>query len=81
MTTVGYGDYAPKSLMGRTFCMMWILLGIIVISTFTGLIASALLTGGDEMFTMRGSVIGAIHGSEEFKVRYTVIHISYCPKI
>ena len=68
MTTVGYGDYAPKSLMGRTFCMIWILLGITVMSTFTGLVTSAISSVYEDKFSMRGSVIGALHGSEEFKV-------------
>ena len=68
MTTVGYGDRTPKSILGRIFCMIWILLGITLISTFTGLVSSAIQTSTAEEFTLRGSVVGAIKGSVEFQV-------------
>jgi len=42
MTTVGYGDKAPVTLGGRIVALVWMFAALIVISTFTGAIASAL---------------------------------------
>ncbi|MCA9299413.1 MAG: transporter substrate-binding domain-containing protein, partial [Phycisphaerales bacterium] len=42
MTTVGYGDKAPMSLPGRVIALVWMFTSIIVISTFTGTIASSI---------------------------------------
>ena len=35
MTTVGYGDKAPKSRPGRIFAIFWILIGVTICSMFT----------------------------------------------
>lgn len=42
MTTVGYGDKAPKSFGGRVVALVWMFCGIILISSFTAAITSAL---------------------------------------
>ena len=42
MTTVGYGDKAPKSVAGRLIGFVWMFAGIILISFFTASIASSL---------------------------------------
>jgi len=42
MTTVGYGDKAPKTLGGRLVGLVWMFAGIIVISSFTAAITSSL---------------------------------------
>ncbi|MFG0326446.1 MAG: transporter substrate-binding domain-containing protein [Phycisphaerales bacterium JB037] len=42
MTTVGYGDKAPSTPIGRVVTLVWMFAGIIVISSFTAAIASAL---------------------------------------
>lgn len=42
MTTVGYGDKAPKSRLGRVIAIIWMLTAIVTISGFTGTIASSL---------------------------------------
>lgn len=41
MTTVGYGDMAPITIMGRFVALIWMFASIIVLSFFTGAIASA----------------------------------------
>ena len=41
-TTVGYGDKAPQTVGGRTIAIIWMFAGLIIISSFTAAIASAL---------------------------------------
>ncbi len=45
MTTVGYGDTAPRSVPGRILGMVWMLTALIVVSFFTASITSALTVG------------------------------------
>lgn len=42
MTTVGYGDKAPVTVGGRIIALIWMFMALIVISSFTAAIASAL---------------------------------------
>jgi ABC-type amino acid transport substrate-binding protein len=42
MTTVGYGDKAPKSLGGRIVALIWMFTAVIVISSFTAAVTSSL---------------------------------------
>lgn len=42
MTTVGYGDKAPVTVGGRTIALFWMFLSVVIISGFTGAIASSL---------------------------------------
>ncbi|MEZ5711811.1 MAG: transporter substrate-binding domain-containing protein [Sphingobium sp.] len=44
MTTVGYGDKAPVTPAGKLVALVWMFAAIIIISTFTGMIASSLTT-------------------------------------
>ena len=45
MTTVGYGDKAPQTLGGRVVGMIWMFASVIIISSFTAAIATALTVG------------------------------------
>jgi ABC-type amino acid transport substrate-binding protein len=45
MTTVGYGDKAPKTAGGRLVALFWMFTSLIIISGFTAAIASALTLG------------------------------------
>lgn len=42
MTTVGYGDKAPKSNAGKVIAIIWMFTAVIIVSTFTATIASSL---------------------------------------
>lgn len=68
MTTVGYGDRAPKSFLARIFCIVWILVGIIIIAIFTAIVTASLSASIQHHFTVHGSVIGAVNGSEELRL-------------
>jgi len=45
MTTVGYGDKAPLTAGGRAVAMVWMFASVIIISSFTAAIATALTVG------------------------------------
>ena len=42
MTTVGYGDKSPRSPLGRVVALVWMFTSVIIISSFTASITSAL---------------------------------------
>ncbi len=42
MTTVGYGDKTPQTLFGRILAFLWMFFGILLVSAFTGTVASSL---------------------------------------
>ena len=44
MTTVGYGDKAPKTVGGRIVALIWMFLSLIIIASFTASIAASLTT-------------------------------------
>lgn len=58
MTTVGYGDKAPRTLAGRLVALVWMFGSIIVISAFTGAIASSLTAA---------QFSGAVRGVEDLR--------------
>ena len=68
MTTVGYGDKAPRTVAGKIVALVWMFTAILIISTFTGMIASSLtadrlsgsVTGPGDL---PGVSVGSIEGS------------------
>lgn len=42
MTTVGYGDKTPQTGVGRFLAFLWMFFGILLVSAFTGTVASSL---------------------------------------
>ena len=53
MTTVGYGDKAPVTPGGRMVALIWMFMALIIISSFTAAIASAITVG-----QLSGSISG-----------------------
>ena len=41
---IRYGDYYPKTVIGRFVAMMWILFGTVILSMFTASITTGLIT-------------------------------------
>lgn len=72
MTTVGYGDSSPKSLPGRLFCFIWIITGINIISIFTALVTATVTASTRPYFNIHGAKIGAVNGSEEFRLGVSI---------
>jgi polar amino acid transport system substrate-binding protein len=81
MTTVGYGDKAPVTLLGRVFGLIWMFASIIIISGFTAAIATSLtvnqlaqsITGVDDLRSKRVVTVAASTSSQwldEQLVRY-----------
>ena len=61
MTTVGYGDKAPRSCPGRMFAVIWILIGITMCSIFTASLTSDIIdVRSTANPTIRGKLIGAL---------------------
>lgn len=58
MTTVGYGDKAPVTLGGRLIALVWMFAGLVMVSTFTAAVASALTVG---------NLQGGIQGAEDLR--------------
>jgi len=71
MTTVGYGDKAPKTMGGRTIAMIWMIFSVIFIASFTANITTSLtiselrgkVRGFNDLYNAR---VGTISRSEGF---------------
>ena len=71
MTTVGYGDKAPKTIGGRIFALIWMIFSIVFIASFTANITSQLtiselrgkVRGFNDLYNAR---VGCISGSAGF---------------
>ncbi|WP_049752412.1 transporter substrate-binding domain-containing protein [Pelodictyon luteolum] len=68
MTTVGYGDKAPKTRPGRMVALVWMFTSLIVISGFTAAITTSLTVGSlgsgiQEMDDLYGKKVGTLEAS------------------
>lgn len=69
MTTVGYGDKAPKSVFARMFGVLWILTGLVIVSIFTATITTNLTTNNlSKNIKIYGSRIGTLENTEEYRL-------------
>ncbi|XP_031569206.1 uncharacterized protein LOC116303754 [Actinia tenebrosa] len=65
MTTVGYGDKTPKSVCGRLFGVLWILIGLVIIAVFTAGATNSLNAGITYYESgIKGKHIGVLKYSE-----------------
>lgn len=72
MTTVGYGDKAPVTVVGRIIGLIWMFAAIIIISSFTAGIAASLtvseirseITGVDDLPNAKVAAVAGSTGSD-----------------
>ncbi|TCD46961.1 transporter substrate-binding domain-containing protein [Chlorobium sp. N1] len=80
MTTVGYGDKAPKTAPGRLVGLVWMFMSLIVVSGFTAAITTTLTVGSlgggiEKVDDLYGKRVGTIRAStsssflEELSIR------------
>lgn len=61
MTTVGYGDRKPKSVLGRIFAVIWVLIGLTVFSIVTAMLTSEIQQANSPPTpTMEGATVAAL---------------------
>ncbi len=74
MTTVGYGDKAPRTVGGRLVAIVWMLASIILISSFTATMATILTV--DEL----GGKVRSVHDLPNVRVG-TLMHSEYLEEL
>lgn len=81
MTTVGYGDKAPTSFVGRLIAMIWMFAGLIMVASFTAAITSSLTvsnlrSGIQDAKDLPGKTVATIDNTasqrylEDHRIRY-----------
>ena len=52
-----YGDRSPKSTLGRVFCILWIITGLVIISIFIAMVTASLSASTHPHFPIHGSLV------------------------
>ncbi|XP_078346251.1 uncharacterized protein LOC144631641 isoform X2 [Oculina patagonica] len=63
MTTVGYGDTAPKSIPARLYSILWMLLGMVAFSVLTANFTSSLNYEIESDLNLFGKTVAVLNGS------------------
>jgi len=66
MTTVGYGDVVPRSLLGRMVAMIWVFIGVMIACVMTAT-TTEIVTGVDDL-SVYGKKVSVLENSLEAKV-------------
>lgn len=82
MTTVGYGDKAPKSPIGRAIALAWMLASMVIIASVTATIASSLtierldarISGPEDLHRFEVGVIAQTTGANFLREEKIVTH-------
>lgn len=69
MTTVGYGDKTPATLLGRIVAICWMFVGVLLVSAFTATVASSMSASRindsiDHISDFQHLACGGLKGSE-----------------
>lgn len=66
MTTVGYGDKVPRSILGRLFGVVWINVGLVILAIFMGIITASLSSNSlEQVNNLYGMPVAVLNGSAE----------------
>ncbi|XP_068672285.1 uncharacterized protein [Montipora foliosa] len=63
MTTVGYGDTAPRSVQARLYSILWMLLGMVAFSVLTANFTSSLTHEIEEDLNLYGKTVAVLNNS------------------
>ena len=82
MTTVGYGDKTPKSMLGRAIALIWMLASMVIIASVTATIASSLtierldkrIRGPEDLHRFEVGVIASTTANAYMDQQQAVIH-------
>ena len=84
MTTVGYGDKSPKTIGGRIIGLIWMFAALIIISSITAAITSALTVKQldsqvESINDLKNIIVGTVSASssEEFLRKQKIISMLY----
>ena len=55
-----YGDRAPRSFLGRMFCIIWIVTGMSIVAIFTAMVTASLSASIQYRFVIHGSVVSVV---------------------
>ncbi|XP_057292100.1 uncharacterized protein LOC130614680 isoform X2 [Hydractinia symbiolongicarpus] len=66
MTTLGYGDYVPAANVSKAFMIVWILVGLAIVSIFGGTVSTGMSVSSlDKEYKLYGTKVAAINNSFE----------------
>ncbi|XP_070549970.1 uncharacterized protein [Ptychodera flava] len=69
MTTVGYGDRSPRSIPARLFGIIWIIVGVAILSVFTAIVTTEMTENTFAVeYNLQGMKVGVVNGTEEHRV-------------
>ncbi|XP_065669705.1 uncharacterized protein LOC105849170 isoform X5 [Hydra vulgaris] len=69
MTTIGYGDLSPRSILSRTFAMIWFLTGLILNGIIIAFIVTNLTTlSSSKEYMLYNTKVAALNNSLELKL-------------
>ncbi|XP_047125711.1 uncharacterized protein LOC105849170 isoform X2 [Hydra vulgaris] len=72
MTTIGYGDLSPRSILSRTFAMVWFLTGLILNGIIIAFIVTNLTTlSSSKDYMLYNTKVAALNNSLELKLAIT----------
>lgn len=66
MTTVGYGDMVPRSVAGRSLCVVWMVLGVIISAVITATVTESI--SGTSTLDIYGKKVAVLAHSAEEKI-------------